>query len=49
MGEADAGRSGWSIEKLGEARRYFDGLAKGSASLSNMVESLRSGATPRHA
>ena len=29
--KADAGRSGWSNEKLAEARRYFGGLAKGSA------------------
>ena len=29
--KADTTRSGWSKEKLAEARRYFDGLAKGSA------------------
>jgi CubicO group peptidase (beta-lactamase class C family) len=29
--KADATRSGWSSEKLAEARRYFDGLASGSA------------------
>ena len=27
----DAARAGWSIEKLGEARRYFDALPHGSA------------------
>ena len=29
--KVDAARSGWSSEKLAEARRYFDGLADGSA------------------